>query len=80
MLLEASGGNLRVFQKALGHARITTTTVYADVVDEKTREGMRAMDQLAQQTMKPSRNPKPGRMAMQALEEDRDEAEVTVDP
>ena len=80
LLLEASGRNLRVVQKALGHARITTTTVYADVVDEKTRESMKAMDQLARQTMKPSRNPQPGRMAVEALEEDRDEAEVAVEP
>jgi site-specific recombinase XerD len=80
MLLEASGGNLRVVQKALGHSRITTTTVYADVVDEKTRESMKAMDQLARQTMKPSRNQHPGRMALAALEEDRDEAEFPAIP
>lgn len=69
LLLEASGGNLRVVQKALGHSRITTTTVYADVVDEKTRESMKAMDQLARQAMKPLRNAQPGRMAM-ALPDD----------
>ncbi|MCC6574389.1 MAG: tyrosine-type recombinase/integrase [Planctomycetes bacterium] len=32
-LYRASGGNLRLVQKQLGHARITTTQVYADVFD-----------------------------------------------
>ena len=73
LLLEASGGNLRVVQKALGHSRITTTTVYADVVDEKTRESMKAMDHLARSTMKPVRNPQPGRLAMASVEEDHTE-------
>jgi len=80
MLLEASGGNLRVVQKALGHARITTTTVYADVVDEKTRESMKAMDQLARQTMRPSRNPQPGRMTLAELDAVPDDVELTVAP
>jgi integrase len=73
LLLEASGGNLRVVQKALGHSRITTTTVYADVVDEKTRESMKAMDHLARSTMKSLRNPQPGRLAMASVEEDHTE-------
>jgi hypothetical protein len=76
MLLEASGGNLCVVQKALGHARITTTTVYADVVDEKTRESMKAMDQLARQTMRPSRNQQPGRMALTTLDVALDDDEI----
>lgn len=33
-LYRASGRNLRLVQKQLGHARITTTQVYADVFDE----------------------------------------------
>lgn len=32
-LLAASGGNLRLVQKQLGHSKITTTQVYADVFD-----------------------------------------------
>lgn len=42
-LLRASKGNLRLVQKQLGHAKITTTQVYADVVDEDIQE---AVDQL----------------------------------
>lgn len=33
-LYKASGGNLRLVQKQLGHSRITTTQVYADVFAE----------------------------------------------
>lgn len=33
-LYKASGGNLRLVQKQLGHSRITTTEVYADVMAE----------------------------------------------
>jgi site-specific recombinase XerD len=64
LLLEASGGNLRVVQKALGHARINTTTVYADVVDEKARESLQALDRLTRQAMRTVRNPLPGRLVM----------------
>jgi site-specific recombinase XerD len=69
LLLEASGGNLRVVQKALGHARITTTTVYADVVDSQVRESMQAMDRLARAAMKPKRNPQPGRLVVADMDE-----------
>lgn len=68
LLLEAAGGNLRVVQKALGHSRITTTSVYADVVDEKIQESMHAMDRLARQAMKPGRNPQPGRLVVENVE------------
>jgi integrase len=39
-LYRASGGNLRLVQKQLGHARITTTQVYADVLDEDAQEAL----------------------------------------
>lgn len=55
-------------QKALGHARITTTTVYADVVDSQVRESMQAMDRLARAAMKPKRNPQPGRLVVDMAE------------
>lgn len=42
-LYRASGGNLRLVQKQLGHARITTTQVYADVFDE---DATRAVEML----------------------------------
>lgn len=42
-LYRASGKNLRLVQKQLGHARITTTQVYADVFDE---DATRAVEQL----------------------------------
>lgn len=42
-LYRASGGNLRLVQKQLGHARITTTQVYADVFDE---DATRAVERL----------------------------------
>lgn len=42
-LYRASGGNLRLVQKQLGHARITTTQVYADVFDE---DATRAVEKL----------------------------------
>ena len=36
--------DLRLVQKQLGHARVTTTTVYADVSDDLALAGMRALD------------------------------------
>lgn len=42
-LYRSSGKNLRLVQKQLGHARITTTQVYADVFDE---DATRAVEQL----------------------------------
>lgn len=73
LLLEASGGNLRVVQKALGHSRITTTSVYAAVVDEKMRQSMKAMDRLTRQAMKPRRNPQPGRLVLDDVDGVADE-------
>lgn len=42
-LYRASGKNLRLVQKQLGHSRITTTQVYADVFDE---DATRAVERL----------------------------------
>src|ERR1019366_7469106 len=76
LLLEASGGNLRVVQKALGHSRITTTTVYADAIDQTVRDSMRAMDQLARRSMQPKRNPTPGRMNITELADPVDDRDL----
>ena len=47
MLYKASGNNLRLVQKQLGHAKITTTQVYADVMPDEARASMSAMEQMA---------------------------------
>jgi integrase len=47
MLYKASGNNLRLVQKQLGHSRITTTQVYADVMPDEARASMSAMEQMA---------------------------------
>ena len=39
-LYEASGNNLRLVQKQLGHSRITTTQVYADVMSPAVRKAL----------------------------------------
>lgn len=51
LLYEASQ-DLRLVQKQLGHSRPSITAVYADVCDEKAREGVAAMEQLAKKAMK----------------------------
>ena len=51
LLYEASR-DLRLVQKQLGHSRPSVTAVYADVCDEKARQGVAAMEQLAKRTMK----------------------------
>jgi len=56
LLYEASQ-DLRLVQKQLGHSRPSITAVYADVCDEKTREGVAAMEQLAKRAMKTNRSP-----------------------
>lgn len=68
LLYESSGGNLRLVQKQLGHARITTTGVYADVFDEKAKESLKAMDVMAKKTMRPTRNPTAGLMQIKGME------------
>lgn len=42
----ASGQNLRLVQKALGHSRVTTTTIYCDVMPEVAVAAMNNMDRL----------------------------------
>jgi|GEM_PF-683178 len=54
MLYKASGNNLRLVQKQLGHSRITTTQVYADVMPDEARASMSAMEQMAGKTSKGS--------------------------
>ena len=46
MAYAASGQNLRLVQKALGHSRITTTQIYADVMPEVAVAAMNNMDRL----------------------------------
>jgi integrase len=50
LLYQASGNNLRAVQRQLGHSRITTTQIYADVMPELMRESMTAMERLAATT------------------------------
>jgi integrase/recombinase XerD len=47
LVFKASGNNLRMVQKQLGHSRITTTQIYADVMPDVMRESMTAMERLA---------------------------------
>lgn len=54
LLYEASQ-DLRLVQKQLGHSRPSITAVYADVCDQKAREGVAAMEQLAKRAMKGGR-------------------------
>lgn len=46
MAYAASGQNLRLVQKALGHSRVTTTTIYCDVMPEVAVAAMNNMDRL----------------------------------
>ncbi len=52
ILYKASGNNLRLVQKQMGHSRITTTQVYADVLPDEARASMTAMEKLAGQSAK----------------------------
>jgi len=45
-LYKASGNNLRMVQKQLGHANIQTTTVYSDVADEDVEEALDNLEEL----------------------------------
>jgi site-specific recombinase XerD len=44
-LYKASGNNLRLVQKQLGHSSIATTQVYADVMDEDVEEALRKLEE-----------------------------------
>ena len=46
LMYQASGNNLRMVQKQLGHSRITTTQIYADVLPEVMVANMTAMESL----------------------------------
>ena len=48
--------DLRLVQKQLGHERITTTTVYADVFDEDALAGMKALDKALRTLPVPPKN------------------------
>jgi integrase len=52
ILYKASGNNLRLVQKQMGHSRITTTQIYADVLPDEARASMSAMEKLAGQSAK----------------------------
>ena len=54
MLYKASGNNLRLVQKQLGHSRITTTQIYADVLPDEAQSSMTAMERLANKSGKGS--------------------------
>ena len=53
--------DLRLVQKQLGHSRPSITAVYADVCDEKAREGVAAMEQLAKRAIKAKSWPRQSR-------------------
>ena len=78
LLYESSGGDLRLVQKQLGHARINTTGIYADVFSDKVKEGLKAMDVLAKKTMRPARNTTPGLMQVEGMDPPIDEDEEPV--
>ena len=54
LLYEASK-DLRLVQKQLGHSRPSITAIYADVCDEQAREGIKAMERLAKNAIKPTK-------------------------
>lgn len=54
MAYAASNQNLRLVQKQLGHSRITTTQIYADVLPEVAVAAMNSMDRLIRNITRPS--------------------------
>lgn len=54
MLYKASGNNLRLVQKQLGHSRITTTQIYADVLPDEAQSSMTQMERMANRSVKGS--------------------------
>jgi len=63
LMFQASGNNLRMVQKQLGHSRITTTQIYADVMPHVMEEHMCSMERLAKTILK-----KGSRSQIQALQ------------
>lgn len=51
-LLLAASNSLRLVQRQLGHSRISTTTIYADVLDQQAREGLVSMERLMKRAMR----------------------------
>lgn len=66
LIFQASGSNLRMVQKQLGHSRITTTQIYADVMPQVMEENMSAMEKLTHSIRK--RATKPGSLAISSAE------------
>jgi site-specific recombinase XerC len=58
-LLRATG-NLKLVQKAIGHARIETTTRYAHVLNDEVRQGMETASRRRKESRKKSRSPHQG--------------------
>ena len=52
LMFQASGSNLRMVQKQLGHSRITTTQIYADVMPQVMEENMSTMERLTRSIQK----------------------------
>ena len=44
-LYKASGNNLRMIQKQLGHSNIQTTTVYSDILNEAVDKALKNMEE-----------------------------------
>ncbi|WFB36798.1 site-specific integrase [Kiritimatiellota bacterium B12222] len=63
LMFQSSGSNLRMVQKQLGHSRITTTQIYADVMPQVMQENMSSMEKLAKSLQK-----KGGQSSIQALQ------------
>jgi integrase len=76
-VLYAATKNLRLVQKQLGHARVTTTTVYTDIFDEDTLAGMKALDKALKTLPTP---PKSGRVCPEKRAESAGNGESLISP
>ena len=52
LMFQASGSNLRMVQKQLGHSRITTTQIYADVMPDVMQANMTSLEKLTKNICK----------------------------
>ena len=52
VLLYEASKDIRLVQKQLGHSRISTTAIYADVCDERMKAGLTSMEGIARLAMK----------------------------